>query len=104
MNPYLYVAIGAVSILVIILSIHYGTKKCCGSSFRLPRETYLGSYYYAAPGSDEADARMWQQFYLPPASDIAEEGGSLEQVAGLEAARPLTYDPWTDKRSFLGPR
>jgi hypothetical protein len=100
---HLYVAIGVVSLLAIILSIHYGTKNCCGMPGQKHAfdEGFIPAYDYAAPGSDEADARMWQTDWLPPADDLTERGGSYMQLGGPFRARPLTRDPWTEGNIHL---
>jgi hypothetical protein len=57
---------------------------------------------YAPPGSDEADAQMYRQDYLPPADDLAETGGRYELLDSIQSPKVTPkQDPWMDPRSYL---
>lgn len=85
MNTTFLVAVSVAAILAIILSIYYGTKKCCGSSLgkRLV-EMFMPRDAYGALWSEEADAWLLQRSYLPASDTLTEHGGTLEELAGIE--------------------
>lgn len=94
-------------IILLIFFSWIGTKACCTKSFnRSISEAFtFGSknrLNYAAPGSDEADAQLYQQDWLPPDSELTEAGGTFAQVEGIQS--PLLSakeDPFNDPRSYL---
>ena len=100
MNALLLLTISGISILVILISIYFGIKKCCSSKRQFP-ENFIPKNSYAAPGSDEAEARLFQRDWLPPADDIEERGGMYEQLAGIQPANQNQKNPWTDGNIHL---
>ncbi len=95
MNTVFLVAVSILSIIIIVLSVYYGTKQCCsGMSGRRFLEKFIPRNTYAPPGSDEWEAMQWQQDWLP--SDIPERGGQYEEDVGIQPAGVNIKDnPWS---------
>lgn len=101
---FLWALAGAVLFIIIFW---IGSKACCAASFgrHLAEAFTFGSHNhlnYAAPGSDEAEAQLYQSDYLPPASELTEDGGGFAQAEGIQS--PLLSprkDPWNDKTNYL---
>jgi len=98
MNHIFLIAISAIAIFAITISVYFGTKQCCG--MKIGEHWPYPTPGYAAPGSDEAMARMYQTDYLP--DDLTEIGGSFAQIDGIESPRlSPKQDPFIDPKSYL---
>jgi len=93
-----------VVILVIMFGIYFGVKNCWQSSPKRLSELYDYPYRtpgYAPVGSDEAEARIYQTGWLPPADDLEERGGGYQMLSGDGPMYTPKQDPFIDPKSFL---